>query len=162
MADSPRFLTDLTAAESLRLLGSISLGRIVFTAHALPAIRPVNHIVDDGTVIIRSHQGAAIVSAAHAPDGVVVAYEADAIDLADHLGWSVIVIGLAQQVTDPAEIARYQALLRSWVAGPMDYVIRIRPELVTGFRLTGGADSDASASGRDSPCAAGYPQGRRT
>lgn len=148
MADSSRLLTDLTAEASLRLLGSISLGRIVFTAHALPAIRPVNHIVDNGTIIIRSHLGAAIVSAAQAPDGVVVAYEADTIDLADHLGWSVIVIGLAQQVTDPAEIRRYQGLLRPWVAGRMDYVIRIRPELVTGFRLTSGEGSDASASAR--------------
>jgi len=67
---------ELTAAESWQLLASVSLGRIVFTQHAMPAIRPVNHLVDDQAIIIRSHLGAAIVAHAGADDGVVVCYEA--------------------------------------------------------------------------------------
>ena len=55
-----RQAVELTADESWRLLAGTSLGRIVFTRHAMPAIRPVNHLVDDETVIIRSHLGAAI------------------------------------------------------------------------------------------------------
>ena len=39
-------LTELTRGESLRLLGSVPLGRIVFTLHAMPAIRLVNHLLD--------------------------------------------------------------------------------------------------------------------
>ena len=54
MGDAPRFLAELTAEESLRLLGNVSLGRIVFTMDARPASRPFNHIVDDGAVVIRS------------------------------------------------------------------------------------------------------------
>jgi Pyridoxamine 5'-phosphate oxidase len=94
-------------------------------------------------VVIRSHKGSAIVPTAHGAEGVVVAYEADMIDPTDHVGWSVIVTGPARLVTDPEETARYRGSLRPWVAGEMDYVIQIRPELVTGFRLTGG---DAAAS----------------
>jgi hypothetical protein len=30
----------------------VSLGRVVFTMHAMPAIRPVNHMIDDGKVVI--------------------------------------------------------------------------------------------------------------
>ena len=46
----------------MRLLGSVSLGRVVFTARALPAIRPVTHLVDGDHVIIRTDRDAAITS----------------------------------------------------------------------------------------------------
>ena len=68
--------------------------------------------------------------------GVVVAYEADAIDPDTHLGWSVVVTGYAHLVTDADELARYRALLRPWMDRTMDYAVRIRPDLVTGIRLT--------------------------
>jgi len=57
----------------------VSLGRIVFTRRAMPAIRVVNHMLDGGDIIIRSHSGAAAVSAADSARGVVVAYEADTV-----------------------------------------------------------------------------------
>lgn len=126
-------LTELDRDEALRLLGTVGLGRVVFTEHALPAIRPVNHIVDDGDVIIRSHRGATLTSSVD----TVVAYEADEIDTDEHTGWSVIVTGIARRVTDPASVARYETLLRPWVDQHMDQVLRIHPEFVTGFTLTG-------------------------
>ncbi|MBQ0827100.1 pyridoxamine 5'-phosphate oxidase family protein [Streptomyces tagetis] len=134
----PRRSTELDSEEALRLLGSVSLGRIVFTQHALPTVRPVNHVLDDGDVIIRTHEGAALTSRTRTAGdpGVVVAYEADAIDPETHLGWSVVVTGYARLVTDPRDLARYQAMLRPWVEQTMDYAIRIRPDLVTGIRLT--------------------------
>ncbi|TQE17642.1 pyridoxamine 5'-phosphate oxidase family protein [Streptomyces ipomoeae] len=134
----PRHSVELDSAEALRLLGSVSLGRIVFTQHALPTARPVNHILDDGDIIIRTHEGSALTShARHANgSGVVVAYEADAIDPDAHLGWSVVVTGYARLITDPDELARYQALLHPWVKQTMDYAVRIHPDLVTGIRLT--------------------------
>ena len=128
---------ELTAAESWQLLASMSLGRIVFTQHAMPAIRPVNHLVDDQAIVVRSHLGAAIVAHAAADDGVVVCYEADELDPARHTGWSVIATGMARLVRDPDAITRYQQLLEPWVAGQMDYVIAIRPQIITGIRLVG-------------------------
>lgn len=130
-----RQLTELTRDESLRLLGTVPFGRVMFTMHALPAIRPVNHVVDDGHVIIRSHLGAAVVDVARKDGGTVVGYEADVIDPHDQVGWSVVVTGMARLVTAPLEVARYQQVLRTWVTGEMDYVIRISSDLVTGFRL---------------------------
>ncbi|MFF5721350.1 pyridoxamine 5'-phosphate oxidase family protein [Streptomyces buecherae] len=123
--------------EALRLLGSVPVGRVVFTQHALPAVRPVNHLVDGDNVIIRTHPGATL-AAVTAPPGspdVVVAYEADAIDADTHLGWSVIVTGYAALVTDEQELAHYLRVLRPWVSEPMPYAVRIRPDLITGFRL---------------------------
>ncbi|MEV5378268.1 pyridoxamine 5'-phosphate oxidase family protein [Streptomyces nondiastaticus] len=123
--------------EALRLLGSVSLGRVVFTRRALPAIRPVNHIVDGEDIVIRTHEAAALVSyTREAADlGVVVAYEADAIDAVTHLGWSVVVTGYARVVTDPADLARYRAALRPWVDRTMDFTVRIHPEEITAMRL---------------------------
>ncbi|NUT30882.1 MAG: pyridoxamine 5'-phosphate oxidase family protein, partial [Streptomyces sp.] len=118
----PRHRIELDGAEALRLLASVPLGRIVFTRHALPTVRPVNHVLDDGDIVIRTHEGAALTSHAQRADGpgVVVAYEADAIDPRTHLGWSVVVTGYARLVTDPDDLARCRALVRPWVDQAMD------------------------------------------
>jgi hypothetical protein len=132
-----RQTVELTVAESWQLLGSVSLGRVVFTMKAMPAIRPVNHLIDDETIIIRSHLGAAITGHAAAGDGAVVCYEADDLDPVRHTGWSVIATGMARLVREPAAITRYQQLLEPWAAGQMDYVISIKPQVITGIRLAG-------------------------
>ena len=59
------------------------------------------------------------------------------IDPVRHTGWSVIATGVARLVTDPGAISRYQQRLESWVSRPMDQVIAITPETVTGIRLAG-------------------------
>ncbi|NEE00638.1 pyridoxamine 5'-phosphate oxidase family protein [Phytoactinopolyspora halotolerans] len=140
MADR-RQLIPMEREDAIRLLASVSLGRIVFTSQALPAIRPVNHLVDDGDLIVRTHIGAAITSAVTpTTPGVVVAYEADQIDPDSRLGWSVVVTGVATAVTDPDEIARFEGRLEPWIDQPMDQVVRIVPDLVTGYRLTNGTE----------------------
>ncbi|MEU3980836.1 pyridoxamine 5'-phosphate oxidase family protein [Streptomyces sp. NPDC026672] len=141
--DAPPRSIDLDRVEALRLLGSVSLGRIVFTRHALPTIRPVNHVLDEGDIVIRTHEGAALTSHARQGDGtgVVVAYEADAIDPETHLGWSVVVTGYARLVTDPEELTRIQRLVHPWVhEHSMEYAVRIHPDLVTGVRLAAVGD----------------------
>ncbi|NRQ39958.1 pyridoxamine 5'-phosphate oxidase family protein [Nonomuraea sp. NN258] len=140
-----RELRELPEAEALRLLAGVPLGRIVFTRHALPAIRPVNHLVAGGHIVIRSNPGT-ILSTEVAPAGAVVAYEADALDMERHLGWSVIVTGVARLVSDPAEAAAFKSRLRPWVAGEMDQVIRISPEIVTGFELVPAAAETGAGS----------------
>ncbi len=138
-----RELQRLTRTESMRLLSSVSLGRAVFTSRALPAIRPVNHVVEDDAVIVRTDLGSALAGAVLRAPQVVVAYEADVIDPATHLGWSVVVTGMADVVTDPAELARYAQLPQPWTTRPTDCVIRIRCDLVTGDLLTAPAPAVA-------------------
>lgn len=113
------------------------MGRVVFTHHALPAIRPVDHVLDDDAIIIRSGFGAEIVGVAGRTRGTVVAYEADDIDPDLLVGWSVIVTGTARLVRDPAAVERYQGMLRAWVDAGTDELISISPDLVTGVRLVG-------------------------
>lgn len=135
MTGEPRRLEKLTSRESMRLLGTVSLGRVAFTARALPAIRPVNHVIDGDFIIIRTDGGASITSELTAQPGAVVAYQADMIDYAEHLGWSVTVVGVARQLTDLGEAIPYRQALRPWVTGTRDQVIAIHADLITGFRL---------------------------
>lgn len=135
-----RQMEELGVDEALQLLGSAGMGRIVFTRHALPAVRPVNHVLDAGDIIVRVQDGSTLgaLLATQQGAGVVVAYEADDIDPGEHLGWSVVATGYATAVTDPDEIERYVRLLEPWAAGSASRAIRIRPDLVTGFRLREG------------------------
>lgn len=134
VADGRLGMAELSRSEALRLLAGVSLGRIVFTQGPLPAIRPVNHALIDGHIVILIHPGAALGVAASGP-GVVVAYEADQIDLDTHVGWSVVVTGLARLATDPEQVAHYKGLLTPWVARQMSDVVLISLEMVTGFCL---------------------------
>jgi Pyridoxamine 5'-phosphate oxidase len=136
MNEIRRDLTELTDAESLALLGSVSLGRIVFTMRALPTVRPVSHLLDGDQIVIRSHLAAAIVSHADANSGAVVAYEADDLDPVQRLGWSVSITGTARILRDTHQVERYRRRLSPWVSDKTDHIIMIRPELINGFRLT--------------------------
>ncbi|HET9080747.1 MAG TPA: pyridoxamine 5'-phosphate oxidase family protein [Trebonia sp.] len=140
----PRPAVELTETECWALLASVSIGRVVFTHRAMPAIRPVNHFIDGRKIVIRTHNGAAIASRAlegasgrGRSQGTVVSYEADELDPVRHTGWSVIATGLARLVTDPAENARYAAAIEPWIAGEMDQVVVIQPEFISGLRLVG-------------------------
>jgi len=67
--------------EAMQLLASVDYGRVVFTLNALPAVRPVNHLVDDDHIIIRTRLSAAISTVVRSADpDMVVAYEADKFD----------------------------------------------------------------------------------
>lgn len=130
----PVRMTPLATVEALELLAQVPLGRVVFSHEALPAVRLVNHVIADGHIVIRAHSGAAVLGAAGA-DGVL-AYEADRIDDRTRTGWSVIVTGTASLVHEPDRLARYESLLNPWIEAEMGHVIRIRPDIVTGYRLT--------------------------
>lgn len=129
--EGERELRELTDADSLRLLASVRFGRVVFTRYALPTIRPVNHIVDGDEVVIYANLGLVPMHA----DRQVVAYEADTIDHRTQLGWSVVLTGPAEAVTDPDDIARYEQLLDPWLPGPRRRIVRIHPDIVTGIEV---------------------------
>lgn len=123
----------LSRCESLRLLATSPIGRVIFTQNALPAIRLVNFVLDSEMVVFRTGPGGKLAVAVHHS---VVAFEADEVDAATHTGWTVTVIGVSQEVTDPAELRRLRSLpLRSWAPGPKDHLVGITTELVSGRRL---------------------------
>ncbi|WP_282783155.1 MULTISPECIES: pyridoxamine 5'-phosphate oxidase family protein [unclassified Nocardia] len=129
-------LVELDRAEAMSLLASVPFGRVVFTRNALPAIRPVNHLVGDGEIVVlRTRVDSGLSATVRARQNTVVAFEADDIDPIRRAGWSVVVTGFARVLTDPDRIERYERLLRPWVDRVMDTVIIIEPTLVSGVRL---------------------------
>jgi hypothetical protein len=129
-------LEQLSRDECLRLMGSVPVGRIVYTRQALPAVELVNFVLDDGGIIIRTGAGSKLAAATR---GAVVAFEADSVDVAGHGGWSVTVVGHATAVTDGAEIARLeQSGLMPWAPGNRDHFIRVSPAIVNGRRIRAG------------------------
>jgi hypothetical protein len=129
-----RFMRELPRAAAIRLLASVPVGRLVFTHQALPAIRPVNHLVTGDTIVIGLTPGSAIAASTNA-NGTVVAYEADALDMDSRLGWTVIVVGVAKLVTDAGAAVQLRGLLRPWLSGVMTDIIEISTEIVTGYQL---------------------------
>ncbi|OBF72136.1 hypothetical protein A5750_18525 [Mycobacterium sp. 852002-51613_SCH5001154] len=140
----PREVIQIDDREAMGLLGSIDHGRVVFTERALPAIRLVNHLVDDGRIIVRTRLAAKVstVVRSGADAGVVVAYEADCLDPQRRAGWTVAVTGWATTITDPQQHARYERLLRPWVNMTMDTMIAIQPEIITGIRIVDDAGGE--------------------
>ncbi|MFB9831947.1 pyridoxamine 5'-phosphate oxidase family protein [Actinoallomurus acaciae] len=76
--------------QCLALLATASIGRIVHTDRALPAVTPVTFVLDGDVVTVRA---AAMLGAAIG--GSIVAFQADDVDPDTLLGWSVTVIGRA-------------------------------------------------------------------
>ncbi|MFI5909833.1 pyridoxamine 5'-phosphate oxidase family protein [Dactylosporangium sp. NPDC051541] len=128
-------LRSLGRRRCLELLASVPMGRVVFTDHALPAIRPVNHLLDGETIIIRSALGHGLASAATAHGSLVVAYEVDEIDATARSGWSVVVTGTARLILAEDRLRYYESVLHPWVDEPMNCVIGIDCDLVSGFEL---------------------------
>jgi len=126
-------LEQLSKDECLQLMASVSVGRIIYTRRALPAVELVNFAFDHGDIIIRTEGGGKL---AAATQHSVVAFEVDRLDAAQQTGWSVTAIGQSQEVTDSGDLARLQAMgLSSWAAGARDHFIRISPEILNGRRL---------------------------
>lgn len=131
----------LSRAEAIALLESQEVGRLVYTRRALPAVRPVNFAVRGGAVLIWTGSASSLGQAVR---GAVVAFEADELDRATRSGWSVVVVGTAQLVTDEMELAR--ARLDGpvpWAPGIKEYLIRIPLTMVTG-RWLGERERDAA------------------
>ena len=91
----------LDAEECLRLLGTKTLGRIGVSIDALPAVLPVNSVLDGDQVIIRTSRGTKLSAATRHN---IVAFEVDDIDPPTGIGWSVMVRGLAREISDPPDL----------------------------------------------------------
>jgi nitroimidazol reductase NimA-like FMN-containing flavoprotein (pyridoxamine 5'-phosphate oxidase superfamily) len=98
-----------------------------------PIILPVNYAMDGSRVVFRTDPGTKLFAAVGHP----VAFEIDGSDTMYHEGWSVLVVGTAEEVCDEAEIARLSRLqLAPWESGPKAHWVRIHPSAITGRRLT--------------------------
>ncbi len=127
----------LTRPECLSLLPTVPFARLVFTEGALPAVVPVNFILDSAGIVLRTAAASAV---ARIADGAVVAVQADDVDPTRRTGWSVTVVGQARRARDEGEVTRLSALpLQPWVAGERNTFVVVEIGIVTGRRIGGPA-----------------------
>ena len=112
--DSPTGQLEIMSdAECVRLLRSNDLGRIALVdRQGRPLILPVNYFFDEGVVVFRTGMGTKLELA----PGTLVGFEIDGRDREEGSGWSVLVKGIAHDITEPrgAPTAR----MRYWPVQP--------------------------------------------
>jgi len=102
-------------------------------------VLPVKFVLHAGLVMFRTAPGTRLSKATTA---AVVAFEVDHYgDTTAPYGWSVLMRGVAHQITHPAELAATSRLpLESWDADPRaDRIVKIEPIITTGRRITAGS-----------------------
>ena len=123
----------LSPAQCLDLLGGASVGRVAVTVAALPAIFPVNYGLLEDQIVFLTGEGTKLRAAL---ERAVVAFQVDHIDEDTASGWSVMVVGVAEEITDAAAFAAASRLdLRPFAAGNRSHFVRIRPEFISGRRI---------------------------
>lgn len=134
MADSR--MEDLAENECLELLSAHHFGRVAFVERtgAPPVIMPLNYLVHAETVVCRTDPQSKLGSALR---DTPVSFEIDGIEQRQRTGWSVVVSGRAEEVVDASELEElHQTPLLPWAPGDRSQYIRIKPELVTGRRIS--------------------------
>ncbi len=124
----------LDMAECLRLVDSVPVGRLAMIDRGEIVVFPVNHVVDGTMVCFRSAYGSKMDAALMRH---VVSFEADSYDAETHDGWSVMLKGRADLVTDPDQLARLRASgVRPWSnALARDTWIAVQPTEISGRRI---------------------------
>jgi nitroimidazol reductase NimA-like FMN-containing flavoprotein (pyridoxamine 5'-phosphate oxidase superfamily) len=130
-------MLELERPECLRLLAATGFGRIVISVPDWdhPVIRPVNYVFDEPSqsVLIRSAPGTKLHAVLRSPRAV---FEIDGAHPDGRIGWSVIISGMAEEITNQAELRRVQQLdLEPLAPGYQGHWIRIRTNTVSGRRI---------------------------
>jgi nitroimidazol reductase NimA-like FMN-containing flavoprotein (pyridoxamine 5'-phosphate oxidase superfamily) len=127
------WLEILSPAVCWDLVAGAKVGRVGVVIDSGPEIYPVNHGVDDRTIVVRTDAGSKLRAIARVP---LVCFQVDGVDAEQEAGWSVLVKGRGSEIVDPVEICRAEALrITPWAIGRKVHWIRIRPDEVTGRRI---------------------------
>jgi uncharacterized protein len=123
----------LSVETCLSLLERHHVGRLAIVDAEGPLVLPVNYVLDQGAVVLRSDPGLKVDLA---NDHEAAAFEIDGVDHMRRLGWSVLVRGRLSQVTDPGDRARLDALdLEPYVGGDKAPLLRLDSRSITGRRI---------------------------
>jgi nucleotide-binding universal stress UspA family protein len=138
----PGTLEEMPEAECLALLAGQGVGRLAVVCDGQPLVFPVNYILDGRTVAFRSGSGTKVDWATLGR----VAFEVDGFDPTRHEGWSVVVQGWGQDITDGLD--EWSKRVRStpllpWAAGEKGHWLAIASPIVSGRRLTHPAPATA-------------------
>jgi nitroimidazol reductase NimA-like FMN-containing flavoprotein (pyridoxamine 5'-phosphate oxidase superfamily) len=125
-------IMDLDRDEALRLLAAKKVGRLGFLHEGSPMIMPMNFTLADERIVFRTLAHGAAARAVT----TAVAFEVDDIDDFLEAGWSVVVTGTAELLTEE-ELARLRGdnAPEPWAEGPRTLFVAIPIDQVTGRQL---------------------------
>jgi uncharacterized protein len=124
----------LSEDECLFLLCSRDLGRIVFDARGRLQVFPVNYAMEGRIVVFRTAPGTKLDSVPNSQ----VAFEVDNWDPELGIGWSVVVRGRAEEVSQhPGRTAEHirRASVQPVAPGEHSHWLAIMPEEISGRRF---------------------------
>ena len=124
----------LSTDECLSLLDQAKVGRVGVSTGASPEVFPVVYRLLDGAIVFRTGEGTKLHAATRQ---TILAFEVDDFNAEVSQGWSVLVVGLAGEITDRTKINVARVLLPdSWVAADRYHLVSIALDRVTGRRIT--------------------------
>lgn len=127
-------MNELTPRECWDLLASSEVGRLAVCLGDAPEIFPVNYVVANGTIVLRTAPGLKHVAARL---NELVAFEVDGVDREARIAWSVVLKGRARDITAENEVEFARTLpLRPMHGGAKNMFVRLEPESVTGRRFS--------------------------
>lgn len=136
MESGSNVLEVLDEDECLTLLGSAEVGRVGVVVDGQPLIFPVNHVLEGRSIVVRTDSTRMLSGASLAK----VAFEADGFDAGARSGWTVLVEGIGNDVTDALDATseRLQTVaVAPWAPGPKPRLLRIDVRTITGRRFAG-------------------------
>jgi uncharacterized protein len=110
-------------------LRATAVGRVAVTNKALPAVVPVNYVLDGSSIVFRTEREGML---ARACDGTVVAFEIDELSVDGRSGWSVLVVGVAELLTGSAALRAIETGLVSAAGDGRDQFVAITIGQLTG------------------------------
>lgn len=129
-------LEELSREECLARLAGGGVGRFVFLDGRGPVAIPVNFTLQGQDIVFRTEAGSNL---ALRTRQFRTSFEVDHLDPAAREGWSVVVSGRADAVTDPAEQEKLRALgPEPWAGGDRTAIYRLRTVDITGRRVVRG------------------------
>lgn len=118
----------------LELLQRTSVGRIAGVTAGRPFVFLVNYAMDGDRIVFRTAPGTKLAGSSFDR----VAFEIDGINPDDESGWSVVVQGLASDVSemlDSRSAGMRDLELHPWAPGEKAHWVAIEPETITGRRI---------------------------
>ncbi|MGI5270401.1 pyridoxamine 5'-phosphate oxidase family protein [Nonomuraea sp. CA-218870] len=118
----------------LALLATVVIGRVAWmTADDDLRIVPVNFVLDGDGLAFRTDRGGKLAAIEH---GAPLTFEADDVEPALRVGWSVVVSGRAQVVADPEEVRRLERFIGApWAAMSEPVFVRLPLREISGRRI---------------------------
>ena len=123
----------LSVRECWELLRDEEYGRLALSAADGPDIYPINAFIDHATLVFRTAEGTKLdtIRADHR-----VAFEVDGYDKSRRIAWSVVIRGIAEEVSGRHDAVEAVELgVTPWQHGPKPAFVRITPVSVAGRRF---------------------------